>query len=382
MSDQSLVDLVAPRILVMGVGSSGARAVADMAKLNPDLNTVSIDTDGKVLEALPTAKSIQVGHAVTHGLSAGGDVELGRLSIEKDSSDVRKQLRQSDLLVIVAGLGGGTGSGAVPVITRLAHETGTLVLCLVSLPFAFEGKKVMRIADESVKRIRTHADAIVRINNETLVDRSDADMPVEAAFSRSYSVIKDGVFAIGRMLGKNGICGLDFACVHTMLRNCDGFCHFASAEASGPDRDTVVTNEILNHKLLKGGKVLGGSSGIIIGLTGGDDLKMREVEAIMNRIKEELAEDVWLNFGVVIDPEFEGRLSVITLVAEQWREPLVDDSTRQMGFSDVRRKLGQQGELALEVTGKGQFASLDPTIYDHQDIDVPTYIRRDIKLPR
>ncbi len=367
-----------PRILVMGVGSSGTRAVAHMGSLNPELDIVVIDTDTKVLEATAADRVIHVGGTVTNGFSAGGDVELGRQSVEKDSSSIRKQLRQADLLVIVSGLGGGTGSGAVPVITRIAREAGTLVLCMLTLPFAFEGKPILKKAEDALKRIRTHADAIIRIPNEMMVDRSDADLPVEQVFARSQQMMKDGIFALWRMLSQNGVCGLDFACIQTMLRNCDGFCHFAGADASGKDRGTTVAEGILNHRLLNGGKILEKSTGIIVGLTGGPDLKLSEIEEVMNRIHEKLPEDTWVNFGLAVDPAFENRLSAIVLVAEQWKEPLMDDARRQMGFGFNRG----QGELPLETTGKGRFANLDSTVHEGQDLDVPTYIRRDIKLPR
>lgn len=383
MTDQSVSDGVgikAPRLLVMGVGSSGARAVAGMCQLNPKLDAVVIDTDTKLLESLAMDRVIHVGATVTRGLSSGGDVELGRQSIEKDSSSIRKQLRQVDLLVLVTGLGGGTGSGAVPVITRIAREAGALVLAITAMPFAFEGKKVARIAEESLKRIRTHADAIIRIPNERLVDRSDADLPVEQAFARSHQVMMDGIFALWRMLAQNGICGLDFACIHTMLRNCDGFCHFANGEGSGADRATVVAENILKHRLLNKGKILESAEGVVIGLTGGHDLKLTEIEELIEKIREKLPEEVWLNFGVAIDPGFEGRLSAIVLVAEHWKEPLVDSENRQMGFFHNRSTA--QGELPLETAGKGNFAYVDPTIHNNQDLDVPTYIRRDIKLPR
>lgn len=382
MTDQPTTEtkgISAPRILVMGVGSSGARAVAGMVSLNPEINAVAVDTDAKVLEAIGMDRIIHVGATITRGLSSGGDVELGRQSIEKDSSSIRKQLRQVDLLVIVAGLGGGTGSGAVPVITRIAREAGALVLTMVATPFKFEGAKVMRVAEEALKRIRTHADAIIRIPNERLFDRSDADLPVEQVFARSHQVMLDGIFAIGRMLTRNGICGLDFSSIHTMLRNCDGFCHFASADGSGEDRAQTVADTLLTHRLLNKGKMLESAAGIIVGLTGGPDLKLSEIEAVMSRIQEKLPADVWMNFGVAVEPDFEGRLSAITLVAEQWQEPLVDDN-RQMGLS-FNRKSGQ-GELLLEATGKGEFTYTDPTIHNNQDLDVPTYIRRDIKLPR
>jgi cell division protein FtsZ len=374
--------ITAPRILVLGVGSSGTLAVSHMCRLNPALNAIGIDTDKKVLEGVAMEEVLHVGTAVTNGFSAGGDVELGRQSIEKDSSNIRNQLRQTDLLVVVAGLGGGTGSGALPVITRIAREAGTLILCMVTMPFVFEGKTIAKKADDALKKIRTHADAIIRIPNELMVERADKDLPVEEIFSRSQFVMQEGIFSLHRMLAQTGICGLDFACIHTMLRNCDGFCHFASAEAEGADRAESVANGILNHPLLNKGKVLEISSGLIVGLTGGKDLQLSEIETVMDQLQEKLPEDTWVNFGVAIDSAFDRKLSAIVLVAEQWKEPLVDDANRQMGFTFNRRLSSEQGELPLETAGKGRFANLDATIYDNQDLDVPTYIRREIKLPR
>jgi cell division protein FtsZ len=374
--------ITAPRILVLGVGSSGTLAVSHMCRLNPALKAIGIDTDKKVLEGVAMEEVLHVGTAVTNGFSAGGDVELGRQSIEKDSSNIRNQLRQTDLLVVVAGLGGGTGSGALPVITRIAREAGTLILCMVTMPFVFEGKTIAKKADDALKKIRTHADAIIRIPNELMVERADKDLPVEEIFSRSQFVMQEGIFSLHRMLAQTGICGLDFACIHTMLRNCDGFCHFASAEAEGADRAESVANGILNHPLLNKGKVLEISSGLIVGLTGGKDLQLSEIETVMDQLQEKLPEDTWVNFGVAIDSAFDRKLSAIVLVAEQWKEPLVDDANRQMGFTFNRRLSSEQGELPLETAGKGRFANLDATIYDNQDLDVPTYIRREIKLPR
>ncbi len=374
--------LSAPRILTLGVGSSGVQAVAYMCRQNPDLEAVAIDTDKKVLEACGMKKIIHVGAHVTNGFSAGGDVELGRQSIEKDSSNIRNQLRQADLLVVVAGLGGGTGSGALPVITRIAREAGTLILCMVTMPFSFEGKPLTRKAEDALKKLRTHADAIIRIPNETLVDRADSTRPAEEIFSRSQVVMRDAVFSLWRMLSQNGIYGLDFACLQIMLRNCDGFCHFASADASGGERSQSVVKGILSHRLLKKGKVLEAASGVIVGLVGGPDLTLSEIETVMNGIHEKLPADTWVNFGVIVDPEFKSRLSAIVLVAEQWKEPLVDDAGRQMGFTFNRQLSTEQGQLPLETAGKGRFSHVAPTILDNQDLDVPTYIRRDIKLPR
>jgi cell division protein FtsZ len=368
-----------PRMLVMGVGGSGVLAVEALLQLDPELTAVGVDTDTKALNSkVLTNHGIHVGQAVTNGLSAGGDVELGRQAIEKNSSDIRRQLREVDLLVIVAGLGGGTGSGAVPVVTRLAREAGALVMCMVSMPFKFEGRKILNVAEEALKRIRTHADAIVRIPNERLIERSDADLSAAEAFSRSHQIMLDGVFSLMRMLSQRGICGLDFAGIHTMLRNCDGYCNFASSEASGSSRATAVAEGVVQHQLLNKGKLLASAAGAVVGITGGSDLRLSEIEEIMDKIHEKLPENVWVNYGVAIDPAFEGRLSAFVLAAEQWREALVDASRQSSLFTGRP----MQGELQLEASGKGCFSHLDPTIHANQDLDVPTYIRRNIKLPR
>jgi cell division protein FtsZ len=368
--------------MVMGVGSSGTQTVSDMCEHHPGLEMIVIDTDTKVLENTPVEHVIHVGGSLTNGFSAGGDVELGRQCIEKDSAGIRRQLRRADLLVIVAGLGGGTGSGAVPVITRIAREAGTLVLCMLSLPFAFEGDLIRKKAEDALKKIRTHADAIVRIPNEMLVNRNEADLPVEKAFARNRQVMTDGIFALSRLLTDNGVCGLDFACIQTMLRNCDGFCHFAKSEASGATRGEDVASEIVQHPLLNNGKVLARSAGIIVGLTGGPDLKLSDVENVMNRIRKKLPEEAWLNFGIALDSSWNKRLSAVVLVAEQWKEPLMDDDRRQLGFTFNHRLPAEQGELPLETVGKGRFTNVDSTIYEGRDLDVPTYIRREIRLPR
>lgn len=375
--------IAVPRILVMGVGSCGVQAVSELNRQYPDLATVVVDTDTKVLAPLDPDQVIHVGAGITQGQSAGGDVELGRQSVEKDSSGIRQRLRNVDLLIIVAGLGRGTGSGAVPVITRIAREAGTLVLAVVSLPFQFEGKMISKAAEDALKRIRTHADAIIRIPNERLVDRTDTDLSSEEAFARSHQIMIRGISAVSRLLVSQGVCGLDFACIHTMLRNCDGFCNLSVVSGSGKDKARQVVQELLKDPLLGKGKLFNNAVGIIVGLSGGPDLKLSEIESVMGRIQEHVSEDIWLNYGVLVDPDQSNQLSCVVLLAEQWKEPLVDSAGRQMGLRFSHRGLAAgQGELGLETVGKGQFAYVDPTIHNNQDLDVPTYVRRDIKLPR
>jgi cell division protein FtsZ len=365
--------LKTPNILVMGVGGAGVRAVARMCELNPGLDALAVDTDAESLKSIPEHRVLHIGNRVTHKFSAGGDDEVGRQAVERDSSRIRARLRQADLLVIVAGLGGGTGSGAVPVITRIAREADTLVLCLLTLPFDFEGEQIEQRAQNALKRIRPHADAIVRIPNRMLVRRSEAELSAEEAFERGLGVMQAGVLSLWRILSQRGICGLDFAALQTMLRFCDGYCHFAGAEAAGSQRARDVAQQICSHKLLNDGKILKTASGILIGLTGGHDLLLSEVDELMERVQEQIPDGIWFNFGVVVDPAFEHRLSAIVLVAERWKEPLIEDGVSASGA---------QAELPLEIGGRGVFEQTDPTIHENEDLDVPAYIRRGIRLPR
>ncbi|MCF7849891.1 MAG: hypothetical protein K9M45_13650, partial [Kiritimatiellales bacterium] len=280
------------------------------------------------------------------------------------------------------GLGGGTGSGASPVIARLAREADTPLLCLATLPFAFEGNGIMKKATEGLKKLRAYADAIVRVPNEMLLGRDEADIPAEEAFARSQRIAAEAVLSLWRLLAHTGVYSLDFACIHTLLRHCDGFCHFAAVETSGAERGKAAADEVAKHPLLDKGKVLKKAAGIIVGISGGQDLAIGEVQAVMARLQEKLPEEAWTRTGVAIDSDFDGRLSVIVLSAEHWKEPLMDDERAQLGFSFDNRIRQEQGQLPFAPTKKGSFDNLEPTIHDNQDLDVPTYIRRNIKLPR
>ena len=370
--------ITVPRIMVMGVGSSGCYAVAGFSGRPLHVSLVAVDTDSRVFADMDSGNCIQIGDGITHGFSAGGAVELGRQSAEKDSMRIRKKLRNVNFLILVAGLGGGTGSGALPVIARIAREVGCLVLVMASVPFNFEGAMKKTVSEEAMKRIRTHADAVIRIPNERLLVRADADLPAEEAFSRSQRVMQDGAGLLCRLLAGRGVCGLDFSYIYTMLRSCDGFCNMALGQASGEGRAEAVAEALQKHPLLGHVNPWSGAAGVVIGLQGGPDLTMREIQTVVERVQSDLPEGVWFNYGVLIAPEYKGELAAVALLAEQWKEALVDRSGRPIRI----RRPGDQAELPLELVGKSEFEQLEPTIYNNQNLDVPTYIRREIKLPR
>ncbi len=366
-----------PSFLLVGLGGSGCNAVQQVQQQLPFISILLIDTDERSFIDVSEDRFFSVGNNVTNGLSAGGDVELGRQSVEKEASRLRARFDSVDLLLIVTGLGGGTGTGATPVLVRIAREAKAQTLVLASLPFAFEGKQRRQVAEDAIRRIRSNADAIIQLPNERLKKEAAEDTSL-AAFSLSHRYMKDAAESLWYMCSFNGQCGLDFASIHTLLRACDGFCHIASVEFSGMDQAEQAGRALLEHPLMNRGLLLEGAAGVIVSIRGNYALLMQEVEIIMELLGNKLPEEAHINFGVSVDEKQIG-LKVVVLVTEAWKEPLVESETsiftNRSGFG--------QGELALGSSGsKGIFSGMDATVKNSEDLDVPTYLRKNIKLPR
>lgn len=366
-----------PSFLLVGVGGSGCAAVKRVCEQLPFVPVLFIDTDNRSFEGISDDRIFSVGDNVTNGLSCGGDVELGRQSIEKEASRLRARFDAVDLLMIVTGLGGGTGTGATPVLIRIAREAQTQTLVLVSMPFAFEGKQRMNVAEDAIRRMRSNADAIVQLPNERL-KREAAGGTSEAAFAMSHQYMKDAAESLWYICSVNGQCGLDFASIHTLLRACDGFCHIASSEFSCPDKAEQASRALLEHPLMNRGLLLEGASGVIVSIHGNHELRIEEVEIIMEHLSNKLPDEAHINFGVSVDEKQIG-LKVVVLVTEAWKEPLVES---EVSIFSSRSGFGQR-ELALGSSGnKGIFSGMNATVKNSEDLDVPTYLRKNIKLPR
>ena len=366
-----------PSFLLVGLGGSGCDAVRKVYQQQSFIPVLLIDTDERSYVGVTEDQFFSVGNNVTNGLSSGGDIELGRQSVEKEASRLRARFDSVDLLLIVTGLGGGTGTGASPVLVRIAREAKAQTLVLASLPFAFEGKQRMQVAEEAIRRMRSNADAIIQLPNERLKREATEDSP-QAAFSVSHRYMMDAAESLWFMCSFKGHCGLDFASIKTLLRACDGFCHIASVEFSGIDQAEQASRVLLKHPLMNRGLLLEGAAGVIISIRGNHALRMQEVEIIMEQLGNKLPEEAHINFGVSVDEKQIG-LKVVALVTETWKEPLVDSET---SIFTNRSGFGQR-ELALGTSSsKGIFSSMEATVKNSEDLDVPTYLRKNIKLPR
>ncbi|MCU0857383.1 MAG: hypothetical protein MUC65_03145 [Pontiellaceae bacterium] len=366
------------KILVLGLGGTGCNTLARIAPRAPEGMEFSImDCDIQTLEACPLEKRIVIGKALTEGMSTGGDLEVGRRCAENSAGQIETLLNGVDLLMVVAGLGGGFGAGASPVAARIARSLGATTLFFAVLPFPFEGAVMQSKAQSALHRLRAYADAVVQMPNALI--QPDGDALLEESLELSSRTLAAGMIGLWRMLAYTGIYNLDFASLHTMLHYCDAFCRFACSTATGEDRAQTLIDSLRNHPLVQGASLFEKAPGIIIGITGGDDLKLSEVQQIVEALTPK-DDKCWIKLGISTDPAFAGRISAIVLAAEAWKEPLIDD-----GRGGLRPLSGgeKQGELPgmLKPVSRA-FGGAERTIWKGEDLDVPAYIRRKIKLPR
>ena len=359
------------RILVIGVGGSGCECVKNYSQINKSMSYLLIDSDESFLSNFDSDQVHLIGKKLTNGGSTGGDVEIGRQAIEKDSSKLRIILEVVDLLIIVGGLGGGLASGVIPVLTRISRECLTRSVVLTTLPFAFEGKNRLSIANDSIKRARSHADILIKIHNDKLKKVIKEDS-YHQYFKESHFYFENAINSILNICIKSGICGLDYSSLQTVIKFCDGFCHYVHSRCiEDNNRSRKIINDLKNHPLTSKGLILKDAPGAIILIRGDKNLKFVEIEEIMNFLKNEFNNDAWINFGIHHDDNC--GLYVDVFIAESWKEPLVTDN---LSIFD------SQGTLPLSNDTKGVFSNMEPTVHKNQDLDIPAYRRKNIKLPK
>ena len=369
----------AKRILVLGLGGAGCGSIARIVSKAPDGMEFSVmDCDFQTLETCAHIETrIAIGKGITDGLSAGGDLEIGRRCAESSVSQIETLLSGVDLLLVVVGLGGGLGSGAGPVIARIARNTGAHTLFFTVFPFPFEGGVVRGKAHNSLRRLRTHADAIVQMPNRRI--QPEGDVLLVDSMERSARTLAAGVVGLWRLLSHTGLCNLDFSSLHTLLHYCDATCRFSCASVTGENRATALVEALRAHPLAGNGSVFEKAPGMIVGITGGNDLTLAEAQQVMESIVPD-NEECWVRMGIAIDPAFSGRLSAMVLAAEAWKEPLVDD-----GLGGLKPESGEerQGQLLGVLKPRSRaFGGSERTVWRGEDLDIPTYLRRKIKLPR
>ena len=298
-----------PRILVLGVGGAGGNAINEMIDAGVDgVEFVAVNTDAQDLKTSKSKTRIQIGLNLTKGLGAGAKHEIGLAAANESLNDIVDILKGANMVFITAGMGGGTGTGAAHVIARAAKELNILTVGVVTLPFLYEAPSRMRRAHEGLEELRKHVDTIIVIPNQNLFKIANEQTTYKESFQLSNSILRHGVQSVTDLMVKDGLVNLDFADVETVMSSM-GKAMMGTGEAEGEGRAEKATELALNNPLIDDYS-LKGAKGLLINITGGEDLKLFEVDEIVNKIRSEVDAEAEIINGSIIDPSLDGKIRV------------------------------------------------------------------------
>ncbi|MFM9107257.1 MAG: cell division protein FtsZ [Chloroflexota bacterium] len=300
------------RIKVLGVGGGGGNAINRMVASGVQgIEFVSVNTDGQALLVSDAPTCVRIGDKLTKGLGAGGRPEIGERAAEESADLLADMVRGADMVFITAGMGGGTGTGAAPVIAKLAKAAGALTVAVVTRPFSFEGTKRRRAADEGIERLRENVDALIVIPNERLLQMVDPKTTITEAFKIADDVLRQGIGGISDLITKPGIINLDFADVKTIMKDA-GSALMAIGHGSGETRCIDAAREAIESPLLE--MNIQGATGVLYNITGGANLTLMETSEAAEIIRAAVDEDAEIIYGTSVDPSL-GDAVTITLIA-------------------------------------------------------------------
>jgi cell division protein FtsZ len=303
----------AAKIKVIGVGGGGSNAVNRMVRAGFEgVEFMVANTDVQALQTNAALVRLQIGHKLTKGLGAGADPNVGRQAALEDTDAIIQALDGADMIFVTTGLGGGTGTGAAPVIASLASELGALTIAVVTKPFKFEGKKRQLQAERGLEALRECVDTIITIPNERLLSIIDRTTSLTDAFATADDVLRQAIQGISDLILVPGLINLDFADVKTIMAGM-GLAMMGTGVAEGPDRAIEAARRAISSPLLEGASV-NGARGVIINVTGGSDLSLIEVSEASSIVQEAAHEDANIIFGAVVDPTLKGKVK-ITVIA-------------------------------------------------------------------
>jgi cell division protein FtsZ len=315
------IDELRPRITVIGVGGAGGNAIANMIGAGIEgVDFVVVNTDAQALNNSIADTRIQLGPAITQGLGAGARPEVGRAAAEETLPDLERALDGVHMVFIAAGMGGGTGTGAAPVIAEAARRKGVLTVGVVTKPFLFEGARRMRAAESGIEELQKHVDTLIVIPNQNLFLVAKAETTFKEAFGLADEVLQQGVRSITDLMVMPGLINLDFADVRSVMGEM-GKAMMGTGEGEGPNRALEAAERAIANPLLDGVSMQG-AKGVIISIIGGDDMKLLEVDEAANHIRELVDPNANIIWGSAFNPDLDGkiRVSVVATGIEQTNE--------------------------------------------------------------
>ena len=402
ISDKPLFDFASDayhnaKIKVIGIGGGGGNAVSAMREYAIDgVEFIVCNTDAQALRRSQVPVKMQIGASITRGLGAGANPDIGRKAAMEDTDALSSMLEGSDMVFITAGLGGGTGTGAAPIVASIAKNMGALTVGVVTKPFMFEGTKRMRYAEEGLKELAKSVDTLITIPNQRLMGIVDKNTSLMAAFKTADTVLCNAVKGISNLITVPGLVNLDFADVQTIMSEM-GPALMGSGVSSGENRATEAAQKAIHSPLLEDTSIEG-ARGILINVTGGEDLTLFEINEAASVVQKSAHKDANIIFGAVVEPAVKDELFVTVIATgfqqaaraesppqpvaapRQRRRPLIDPQVKEeplensaAGKKDFPEKVTRMPIMKVEERKKA-LVSLDLSDFS-DELDIPTFIR-------
>ncbi|MGF5147823.1 cell division protein FtsZ [Klebsiella pneumoniae] len=368
-------------IKVIGVGGGGGNAVEHMVRERIEgVEFFAVNTDAQALRKTAVGQTIQIGSGITKGLGAGANPEVGRNAADEDREALRATLDGADMVFIAAGMGGGTGTGAAPVVAEVAKDLGILTVAVVTKPFNFEGKKRMAFAEQGITELSKHVDSLITIPNDKLLKVLGRGISLLDAFGAANDVLKGAVQGIAELITRPGLMNVDFADVRTVMSEM-GYAMMGSGVASGEDRAEEAAEMAISSPLLEDID-LSGARGVLVNITAGFDLRLDEFETVGNTIRAFASDNATVVIGTSLDPDMNDELRVtvvatgigmdkrpeITLVTNKQVQQPVMDRYQQHGMSPLTQEQKPAAKVVNDNTPQ--------TAKEPDYLDIPAFLRK------
>ncbi|AXV42632.1 cell division protein FtsZ [Staphylococcus sp. M0911] len=364
---------------VIGVGGGGNNAVNRM--IDHGMNNVefiAINTDGQALNLSKAESKIQIGEKLTRGLGAGANPEIGKKAAEESREQIEDAIQGADMVFVTAGMGGGTGTGAAPVVAKIAKEMGALTVGVVTRPFGFEGRKRQTQAAAGVESMKAAVDTLIVIPNDRLLDIVDKSTPMMEAFKEADNVLRQGVQGISDLIAVSGEVNLDFADVKTIMSN-QGSALMGIGVSSGENRAVEAAKKAISSPLLETSIV--GAQGVLMNITGGESLSLFEAQEAADIVQDAADEDVNMIFGTVINPELQDEI-VVTVIAtgfedkpsSQGRKASSTGFGSSVNSTSSTSSVGKEESMSSSASSSSSDSATEGS-HTTKDDDIPSFIR-------
>jgi cell division protein FtsZ len=358
------------QIKVVGVGGGGQNAVNRMiAEGLKGVEFIAMNTDQQALMLSNAPVRVRIGEKVTRGLGAGSNPEQGEKAAEESSDEIYSLLKGADMVFVTCGMGGGTGTGAAPVVARIAKECGALTIGVVTKPFGFEGSPRMKSAEKGIQKLKEFVDTLIVIPNDRLLQIVSKNVGIESAFKVADDVLLDGVQGISEVITVPGLINVDFADVKTTMSN-GGAALMAVGKASGEDRGRVAAEQAIESKLLD--VTIDGARGILFNVTGGPDMSLYDVNEAANVIRASAHPECNVIFGAVVDPNMKDTVR-ITVIATGFEAFDVSKPSARPVAATPAQTVRTTTPRTIGTAPRAEESSV--RVPDQQDLNVPTFLR-------